>query len=68
VGEVIAPKQPFGDFRLAGKDRYKVLILPFGAYHDPYGVSIQKLEILVEIKACEEFYRRPMADIPRIEF
>jgi hypothetical protein len=31
-------------------------------------VSLQKRGILVEIKACEKFYRRHMVDIPRIKF
>ena len=31
-------------------------------------VSILKLGILFEIKACEKFYRRHMIDIPRIKF
>ena len=31
-------------------------------------VSVQKRGILVEIKACEKFYRRHIIDIPRIIF
>jgi hypothetical protein len=33
-----------------------------------YFVPSQKRGILVEIKACEKFYRRYMVDIPRIKF
>ena len=31
-------------------------------------VSTRKVGILVEIKACEKFYRRHITDIPRIKF
>ena len=31
-------------------------------------VSVQKRGILVEIKACEKYYRRHIVDIPRIKF
>jgi hypothetical protein len=31
-------------------------------------MPVQKRGILVEIKACEKFYRRHIVDIPRIKF